>query len=56
MASDAKNTIPPDIKQVISPSIPNGEGIVPPSTARQGFFAQVSGNPFFTAVRPDKSV
>ncbi|KAL8989413.1 MAG: hypothetical protein Q9177_001699 [Variospora cf. flavescens] len=49
MASDAKNTIPPDIKQVISPSIPNGEVIIPPSAARQGFFAQVSGNPFFTA-------
>lgn len=56
MASDAKSTIPPDIKQIVSPSNPNGEGIGPTSAARDGFFAQVSDNPFFTAVGSKKLI
>lgn len=50
MASDANISVGSDIKQAISPNVSSGEEITPASAAPDGFFAQVSGNPFFTAV------
>lgn len=50
MASDANVSIPSDAKQFIKSNASDGEGSLQTPTARDGFLAQVSGNPFFTAV------
>lgn len=50
MASDANLNALSDLKLTIKPDAPSAPGIVPAPAAQDGFFAQVSGNPFFTAV------
>ncbi|KAI4200315.1 MAG: hypothetical protein LQ346_002393 [Caloplaca aetnensis] len=49
MASDANISETPNIKHSVAPNVSGGEGLAPTSAAPDGFFAQVTGNPFFTA-------
>lgn len=50
MAIDANVNVPSDVHQPVKPSVSNNSGIAATPAAGDGFFAQVSGNPFFTAV------
>ncbi|KAL8702060.1 MAG: hypothetical protein Q9201_004593 [Fulgogasparrea decipioides] len=49
MASDANATVPSDTIQIVRPSVLDGNPIVSSPRVGDGFFAQVSNNPFFTA-------
>ncbi|KAL8680548.1 MAG: hypothetical protein Q9224_006931, partial [Gallowayella concinna] len=48
MAIDGNINVPSDTPQTFGPGKSNGDAVSTP-LARDGFFAQVSGNPFFTA-------
>ncbi|KAL8737906.1 MAG: hypothetical protein Q9181_001243 [Wetmoreana brouardii] len=49
MASDANATVPSDTIQILRPSVPDDNRIISSPRVGDGFFAQVSNNPFFTA-------
>ncbi|KAL8732848.1 MAG: hypothetical protein Q9166_002449 [cf. Caloplaca sp. 2 TL-2023] len=50
MAIENNVSLPSDVQQVVGPKIPNVDGIVSTSAARDGIVAQITDNPFFTGV------
>ncbi|KAL8843329.1 MAG: hypothetical protein Q9170_000187 [Blastenia crenularia] len=49
MAGDANVNVPSNIPQIAKSKLADGDGLVSAQPTGDGFFAQISGNPFFSA-------